>query len=207
SADTMPVIGEVICRGVRLRSGPELSAPLLHTLRTGETFLLLDRYDAWYHVSYQADTMHAPIDGWLLQDYVLENPTHIILRRSNTPAYASPWNLEKKVGSLPRYTRLTVMDETDDCWLVSLRGAAAFITKDTDVWMEEDLADLMQWDTRTATVTRRTTLRTGPGTHWERVETLAAGKTLEIIAPDGDWYAVRYDTTALAYVAASDVRF
>src|SRR5699024_5342351 len=91
----------------------------------------------WLQVAYYKDGTR--LTGWVLTEYVVQNPMTLILRADNVPAYAAPSSQAKKVGSLPAYTRLTVIGEWDDYYVVSLRNAAACIRKDARYWTDWDL--------------------------------------------------------------------
>ncbi len=206
AAADMPLgdTGEVVSMNVTLREDHSTSSTTIRSLSNGDTFEILDRDGDWLYIAYYDTKTAQTINGWLLNYYVAENPVHIILRNSNTPAYAYPSSASKRVGSLAKYTRLTVIAELDRYWVVSLREAAACIPKTAQVWMEDDLA---YWDSvspTTGTVTKRTTTRTGPGTSWYSVQTLNAGSTVEILGADGDWYVIRYKD-GVAYIKMADV--
>ena len=133
----------------------------------------------------------------------------LILRADNVPAYAAPSSQAKKVGSLPAYTRLTVIGEWDDYYVVSLRNAAACIRKDARYWTDWDLLHYEQSGQRLTLYTLGSTvLRTGPGTDWASAERVTAGTTLEALSAyqENGWYVVRFGDGDLAYVNASDVQ-
>lgn len=196
--------GEVISMNVTLREGNSTSSTTIQSLHNGDTFDILDRDGDWLYIAYYDATQAQTINGWLLNYYVVENPIHITLRNSNTPAYAYPSSASKRVGSLVKYTRLTVIAELDRYWVVSLREAAACIPKTAQVWLDDDLAYWNSISPTTGTVIKRTTIRTGPGTGWYAVETLAVGNTVQILGADGDWYVIRYKE-GVAYIKMADV--
>ncbi len=198
--------GKVISQNVTLRQGHTTGSATIRSLHNGETFEILDRWEEWLYIAYFDMKTSQTINGWLLNYYVVENPMHITLRNSNTAAYAYPSSGSKRVGSLTKYTRLTVIAQLDKYWVVSLREAAAAIPKSAKVWLDEDLES---WDfivPTTGTVTKRTTTRTGPGTNWTSVKTLNIGASVEILGSEGDWYVIRYGE-AIAYIKMADVSY
>ncbi len=197
--------GEVISQKVSLRENHSTGSKLIRSLNNGETFNILDRYDDWLFVSYTG-AQTGEIQGWLSSDYIVENPVHITLRKSNVAAYAYPPSGSKKVGSLDKYTRLTVIEQLEKYWVVNLREAAAFVPKSADVWFDEDLEQWLSAVPTQATVANKTKLRTGPGTNWTTVKTLAAGTPVSILGTEGDWCVIPYDA-AVAYILAADVSY
>jgi uncharacterized protein YgiM (DUF1202 family) len=196
--------GEVISQNVTLRENHTSGSATIRSLHNGETFEILDRWDEWLYIAYFDMDAAVTINGWLLNYYVAENPMHITLRNSNTAAYAYPSSGSKRVGSLSKYTRLTVIEQLDRYWVVSLREAAAAIPKTAQVWLDEDLNNWASIVPTAGTTTRRTTTRTGPGTNWTSVNTLNAGAAVDIVGSEGDWYVIRYED-AVAYIKMADV--
>jgi uncharacterized protein YgiM (DUF1202 family) len=195
--------GEVVSQNVTLRVGHTSGSTTVRSLHNGETFEILDRWEDWLYIAYFDTDTAQTINGWLLDYYVVENPIHITLRNSNTAAYAYPSSDSKRVGSISKYTRLTVIAQLDRFWVVSLREAAAAIPKTAKVWLDEDLEAWTSIVPTTGSVTRRTTARTGPGTNWTSVKTLNAGATVDILGSEGDWYVIKYEE-AIAYIKMAD---
>jgi uncharacterized protein YgiM (DUF1202 family) len=198
--------GEVVSQNVTLREGHTSGSATVRSLHNGETFEILDRWEEWLYIAYFDMDTAQTINGWLLDYYVVENPMHITLRNSNTTAYAYPASDSKRVGSLSKYTRLTVIAQLDRYWVVSLREAAAAVPKTAKVWLDEDLESWATIVPTAGSVTRRTTTRTGPGTNWTSVKTLNAGTAVDIVGSEGDWYVIRYED-AVAYIKMADVSY
>lgn len=206
-AEPVPVeTGEVISQNVSVRTDHSMSASTIRSLENGDTFQILDRWEQYLYIAYtDPDTMET-INGWVLIYYVVENPMHITLRNSSTTALAYPSSDSKRVGSLSKYTRLTVIAQLDRYWVVSLREAAASIPKSAKVWLDEELETWTSAASMAGTVIKRTTTRTGPGTNWTSVQTLNAGAAVEILGSDGSWYVIRYKD-AVAYIRMADVTY
>jgi len=189
---------------VTLRQDHSTSAATIRSLNNGDTFEILDRDGDWLYIAWFDTKTAQTINGWLLNYYVVENPVHITLRNSNTPAYAYPSSFSKRVGSLVKYSRYTVIAELDRYWVVSLREAAAAIPKSAKVWLDEDIQYWNSVSPTQGTVIKRTTTRTGPGTSWTSVQTLNTGSAVEILGAEGDWYVISYKE-GIAYVKMADV--
>ncbi len=198
--------GEVVSQSVTVRADHSTSAKTVGNLENGDTFQILDRWEQYLYIAYTNPDTLTTMNGWLLNYYVVENPMHITLRNSNTTALAYPSSDSKRVGSLSKYTRLTVIAQLDKYWVVSLREAAAAIPKSAKVWLDEELANWALTASTAGTVTNRTTTRTGPGTSWSSVQTLNAGSAVDILGSDGDWYVIKYKD-AVAYVKMADVTY
>jgi hypothetical protein len=195
--------GVVISQNVSLRKDHSTGATRLRSLSNGERFDIVDRRDGWLYVAYTTKEGEEVL-GWLLEEYVVENPLYITLRNSNTPAYAYPASGSKKVGSLSKYTRLTVIAQLERYWVVSLRQAAAAIPKSAAVWLEEDLQGWAAAPPREGEIIKRTTVRTGPGTRWASVKTLNPGAKVHILGMEEGWYVIQNEE-AVAYVRGEDV--
>ncbi len=198
--------GEVVSQNVSLRENHTTSSKTIKSLSNGDTFEILDRWEDWLYIAYFDEKTVQTINGWLLNYYVVENPMHITLRNSSTAAYAYPASGSKRVGSLTKYTRLTVIAQLDRYWVVSLREAAASIPKSAKVWLDEDLAAWTSASPIAGTVVNRTTTRTGPASSWNSVQTLNAGTAVEILGSEGEWYVIRYKD-AVAYIKMADVTY
>ena len=198
--------GEVISQNVTLRNNHTTSSTTITSLSNGDTFEILDRWEEWLYIAYFDMESAQTINGWLLNYYVVENPMHITLRNSSTPAYAYPASGSKRVGSLTKYTRMTVIAQLDRYWVVSLREAAAAIPKSAKVWLDEDISAWTSAAPIAGTVINRTTTRTGPASSWNSVQTLNAGTAVEILGSEGEWYVIRYKE-AVAYIKMVDVSY
>ena len=198
--------GEVVSQSVTVRADHSTSAKTVGNLENGDIFQILDRWEQYLYIAYTNPDTLTTMNGWLLNYYVVENPMYITLRNSNTTALAYPSSDSKRVGSLSKYTRLTVIAQLDKYWVVSLREAAAAIPKSAKVWLDEELANWALTASTAGTVTNRTTTRTGPGTSWSSVQTLNAGSAVDILGSDGDWYVIKYKD-AVAYIKMADVTY
>jgi len=196
--------GEIVSQNATLREGHTTGSATIKSLKNGETFEILERWEEWLYIAYFDQEAAVTINGWLLNYYVVENPMHITLRNSNTAAYAYPASDSKRVGSLTKYTRLTVIAQLDRFWVVGLREAAAAISKSAKVWLDEDIQGWTSVVPAVGTVIKKTTTRTGPGSNWTSVKTLNVGVTVEILGSEGDWYVIRYQE-AVAYIKMVDV--
>ncbi|MCL1965352.1 MAG: SH3 domain-containing protein [Firmicutes bacterium] len=124
------VNGVVLCETLTVRDAPSVSAKKVATLSTGEYMTIYDARDGWYQVHFGQGM------GWVLSDYVLETPmgSEIRIPKAGLTAYAAPSLRGKKVGMLDYREGmdnqwLPCIGEIDDFWIVSLRGACAFIYK------------------------------------------------------------------------------
>ena len=106
-ADGETWIGVVIAQRISQRETKSLSGKLVQNINNGSELTILSQEDGWFNVSYNGK------EGWVVADYIVENPVYITLRSSNTAAYSFNNRNSKKVGSLTKYTRLLVISETD----------------------------------------------------------------------------------------------
>ena len=159
--------------------------------------------DGFYGVMYKGK------EGWINEDYVVNNELTITLLESNVPAYIAPDTHSKKVGSLSKLTEYRVIGFYDDFYIVNLRGAAAaFIPM--DVLHRDNLFNRyyhggMQQDTVTRTKVK---LRTGPGSRYPEIRTLKSGARISIVDVVDDWYMiVDSESGELAFIAPDSLNF
>ncbi len=129
--------GEVISRTVTLRVGPSADSEKLETLNHGYTFTFVRTEGDWTYIHYPSNQTKLNQEGYVRSELIVENAEHLVCRTGDIPAYAYPSYESKMVSYLGSGTRLTIIDEVDDFWIVSLRTAAASIPKDADVYVEE----------------------------------------------------------------------
>lgn len=157
-------------------------------------------YPVWYKGQY----------GYINDDYVVLAPYEIVLMESNVPAYCAPTTGAKKVGSLSKHTRYTVLGFYGDYYIISLRQAAAFVPMDVAHY-DTHFERLFEHATpKTGITTVKTALRTGPGENYAKVQDINAGYVFESYAYLGGWYVVRHTTktdTFYAFLRSWDVKF
>ncbi len=160
--------------------------------------------DGFYRVSYKGQA------GWINRDYCVYAPTEIVLMESNVPAYCAPDSRAKKVGSLSKLTRYTVVGTYDDYYIVNLRQASAFIPMDVrhyDSAFEQLFLPTQYADN--GVVTAKTTLRTGPADWYAKVEDVKAGYQFTCVGEIDGWYMLAYkskstDGTVIVYLPSQD---
>lgn len=202
----------VISKSATIWTQPRTGSPKLGSVGNGETLEgVLDPngysvtpvsgfYPVWYKGQY----------GYINADYVVFAPFEIVLMESNVPAYCAPTTASKKVGSLSKHTRYTVLGFYGDYYIVNLRQAAAFIPMDVAHYDTHFERLFHTAAGRVGSTTVKTALRTGPGENYAKVEDVPAGYVFESYAYIGGWYVVRYATksdTFYAFLRAWDVQF
>lgn len=113
-------------------------------VKNGEEFYILSREGNWFYVAVPNDNGSYDY-GYVMSYYVVENPTHIVLRNANgIYAYAAPYNTDKRVGTVSSYQRFTVIATTGNYYIVSFRNAVCYLPMDSNrYWVEEDIAYLV----------------------------------------------------------------
>ena len=203
---------EVISKSVTLRDKPSMSGSKIVSIPSEEVLMVLEEVnDSWLQVSWQKSAGKV-YEGYIRTEYVVVNPEYITLRRSNTAAYSVPSRQGKTLGSLAKMTRLRVLGTWDEYYVVFLRGGAAFIPMDADVWTETELNQLRVstysdalggYRSRTA---KKTSLRTGPGKDWPEIMQLKSGTEIDVRAWEEDgWVFVKDLDGNMGYVSMADV--
>ena len=182
-------LGIVISKSATIRSKASYSGKSLASVPGGTELLLSgEPEDGWRKVQY-VESKKKQVEGWMREEYIVQNPMILTLRKSNIPAYSVPSHQSKLVGSLAKYTQLYVIGTWDEFYVVSLRDASAFIPMDAAVWTSVDLHDWLSITTGGYT-TCETTLRTGPGEDWPEAMTCKTNTRIDVsntYEEDG-WY-------------------
>lgn len=163
----------------------------------GDTNIIMQ--DGFYAVDYNGR------NAWVNSAYSVCGPFEIVLMESNVPAYCTPNRNSKRVGSLNKLTRYTVLGFYDDFYVVNLREASAFIPMsvrhyDTTFMRYYHAA----WSGEARTI-RGTTVRSGPGDNYASVRDMDADTSFaywDII--DGWCLLVDEKTGCYVYVDAED---
>ena len=124
----------VLCEKLTLRKEPDAASAAVKTLQYGDLPIVVgaDRPDGakienGFVYCTLGDSEDSPV-GWLSADYIFINPAWYLTEEA-TPVYA--WNdtASPRVALLDRDSRLPILKEEEDWYLVSLRGAAGWIHK------------------------------------------------------------------------------
>ena len=124
----------VLCEKLTLRQKPSASSKALQTLDYGDLPIVINadlptgpEEENGFVYCTLGDSEDDPC-GWIDSDYILINPAWY-LTNQRTAVYA--WNdtAAPKVALLEKDTRLPILKEDSDWYLVSLRGATGWIHK------------------------------------------------------------------------------
>jgi Bacterial SH3 domain. len=115
-------IGFVLCESLTVRADKSGAAAAIASFKYAETFEIMQTSDGWYQANCDGTV------GWVNAQYVLKNPAYYFAA-AETAAYAYPAPDAKRVGLLSQGTTLPIILEMDGYYVVSLRGASAFIVK------------------------------------------------------------------------------
>ena len=124
----------VLCEELTLREKPSSSSRAVQTLNYGDLPIVVGadqpggaKVENGFVYCVLGDSEDAPC-GWLNASYIAVNPAWYVAGK-NTPVYA--WNdtAAPRVALLEKGTRLAILKEEDDWYIVSLRGAVGWIHK------------------------------------------------------------------------------
>lgn len=113
----------VLCDSLTLRAKPDINSKSLRSLSHGQKLLVSMREGEWYHV-YASEH----VEGWVKSEYVLVNPS-LYVTEAETPAYAYGSQYAPRVALISKNETLPIIHSTEDYYVVSLRGASAWIEK------------------------------------------------------------------------------
>lgn len=199
--------GEVISRQVSLYKEASGSSGSTRKVKNGEEFYILEKQGNWVYVAVPNEKAVDGYDyGWIMTYYIIENPTHIVLRSNKgVYAYAAPYNSEKRVGTVDNYQRFTVIATTGNYYIVSFREAVCYLPMDADFWIEEDLEAVLEGPSTTYVVTADKAKVYGyASTKNGSFDTIKKGKEVEVLYIQNDFAAIRYETV-IAFVAMDDI--
>lgn len=115
--------GYVLCDSLTLRSKPDINSKSLRSLSHGQKLLISMREGEWYHVY-----VSEHVEGWVKSEYVLVNPP-LYVTEAETPAYAYGSRYAPRVALLSKNETLPIIHTTEDYYIISLRGASAWVEK------------------------------------------------------------------------------
>ena len=124
----------VLCEELTLREKPSSSSKAMHTLHYGDLPIVIGadlptgaKEENGFVYCALGDSEDSPC-GWINSDYIVINPAWYVTEKKTT-VYA--WNdtAALKVALLDKDTRLPILKEEGDWYLISLRGAVGWIHK------------------------------------------------------------------------------
>ena len=198
--------GEVISRQVSLYNQPNSSSGSSRKVKNGEEFNILEKRDNWVYAEVPNDKGGKDY-GWIMLYYIVENPTHIVLRtNSGVYAYAAPYNTDKRVGTVDAYQRFTVIATTGNYYIVSFREAVCYLPMSADFWVEEDIRDVVNGPSTAYTVKADKTKVYGyPSTKYGQITTYKAGTTVQVLYTVDGYAAIKYNNV-IAFINLNDLQ-
>ena len=190
-------VGEVISMQVSLYNDANSSSGSSRKVKNGQEFYIQEKKGNWVYAAVPSETQKGEYDfGWIMLYYIIENPTHIVLRNnSGVYAYAAPYNNEKRVGTVSNYERFTVIATTGNYYIVSFRNAVCYLPMSADYWVEEDLESVLAGPSTKYVVNADKTRVYGyASTKNGYIDTFKKGKVVDVLYIQGDYAAIRYDT-------------
>lgn len=196
----------VISKSASVWANPNTNSKKLGSAAHGDTLACRTKdgesllyENGFYGVTYKGK------DGWINEDYVVNNNLTITLLESNVPAYIAPDVTSKKVGSLSKMTAYRVIGFYDAYYIINLRGAAAayvpMSVKHRDNTFLSYYHNSASLDLQVTTESK-VVLRTGPGWDYPENRTAKAGTRLKVLDIIDDWFLV-WDDVDDQYVFAA----
>jgi len=122
----------VLCDKLTLRDKPSASAKAIQSLDYGDQPIVIDadlpsgpQEENGFVYCTLGDSEDSPC-GWIDSDYIVINPSWYVTEQK-TSVYAWDDTASPKVALLDKGTRLPILKEDGDWYLVSLRGAVGWI--------------------------------------------------------------------------------
>lgn len=115
----------VLCNSLSLREEPDFGSEALQTLRSGDQIIVMETENGWSYCTL-GDAEDSP-KGWVKSDFVAVDPAWYKTTGS-TAVYAWADTDAPKVALLDAGTSLPILRDDGDWIVVSLRGAAGWIS-------------------------------------------------------------------------------
>lgn len=113
----------VLCDSLTLRSEADINSRSLRSLSFGQKLLVSMRQGEWYHVY-----LSKHVEGWVKSEYVLVNPA-LYVTEAETPAYAYGSRYAPRVALISKGETLPIIYSNAAYYVVSIRGASAWIER------------------------------------------------------------------------------
>ena len=124
----------VLCEKLTLREEPRSSSKAVKTLNYGDLPIVVGadqpagaKVENGFVYCTLGDSEDSPC-GWINASYIFINPAWYVTEKE-TPVYAWDDTAASRVGLLDKGTRLPILKEEGDWYIVSLRGAVGWIHK------------------------------------------------------------------------------
>lgn len=203
---------KVISRNASIWGSAKTGSSRIASVNNGEILEVVLNEDyrptkknGFYYVDYDGRR------GWINQDYVAYAPLEIVLMEGNVPAYCAPTKESKRVGSLDKLTRYTVIGFYYDFYIINLRNAAAYVPMSVQCYdsnFEQQMYEV-NYGGVSGQITRKTKVRTGPDDRYNEAGTLNGGRNVRVYGRISDWYAIGFEVGSdevIAYVSVYDVQ-
>lgn len=196
--------GEVISMQVSLYKEPNSGSGSTRKVKNGVEFFIQEKQGNWVYAAVPKEKGEGYDYGWIMVQYIMENPTHIVLRDSSgVYAYAAPYNTDKRVGTVADYDRFTVIATTGSYYIVSFRNAVCYLPMSADYWVEEDIEAIVTGPSTRYTVNANKTRVYGyASTKYGYIDTFKAGTEVDLLYVQDGYGAIRYENV-IAFIDMS----
>jgi len=196
--------GEVISRQVSLYKEANTGSGSTRKVQNGVEFDILEKQGNWVYAAVPKEKGEGYDYGWIMVQYVIENPSHIVLRDSSgVYAYAAPYNTDKRVGTVADYDRFTVIATTGSYYIVSFRQAVCYLPMSADYWVEEDIEAIVNGPSTPYTVNANNTRAYGYATtKYGYIDTFKSGTQVDLLYVQDGYGAIRYENV-IAFIDMS----
>ena len=195
----------VLCDSLSLHSSPDFESETTQTLSYEDKPIVINQSDGWAQVVL-GDSEDSP-SGWVSADFIAVDPAWY-QTEEETPVYA--WNdtSAPKVALLDAGTTLPILKDNGDWLVVSLRGAAGWISNPDRAASQNNTANTNTANTNTANTNSTQTAQNKPanGANEEK-QGESENPWITVYARDGSTASIRLtsgnmyeDTEGVSYV-------
>ena len=174
-----------------IRKDPSTNYSAIGMLRKGDRIEVLESNGNWLKIK----------DGWVYSAYVARDDgttvydnerTNVIVTVGALNIRATPSLLGKVVGSLTQYQKVEVLETSGD-WM---RISSGWINKN---FVKPVNSSVTANNTGTVKASALN-VRSGPGTSYDKVDTLRYGETIIILENRGDWLRINSGWVKASYI-------
>ena len=134
--------GAVLCQSLSLRRLPDHASERIGGMGAGERFTILAERDGFYLACRLAESEDYYETGWIKKEYDAKNKGTLT---TTAVVHARAYGDETAplVGEISAGTRLNCIARVDEYYVVSLRGASAFIRTDAAIELDGEARNAM----------------------------------------------------------------
>ena len=169
-----------------LRMGPGLDYRIITTVPGGQKVKWLEQKGEWNQVQIPSGEI-----GWIYEELAKDVTMPQMIAQTNSSVYAGPGTNFAKVGEVVRGRKYSPIDKKPDWYQIQLSVG-------TEGWVPMDVFSPKK--SRIVFTLDKANIRSGPGMHYDIIQTLQPATDVTVIGTEGDWYYVQLQDGKRGYI-------